>query len=361
MTRLPVPPGSPEVVGQLLTALAPASVVLDAQGRVVATSPAWEALAGALMGADVGVGVDYLAVCDRAADAGDPEAAQAAADLRRLLRGEAGLATVVYPCPMPDGLHWFRMIGLRLAVEPVEALVCHADLGHQPDGHVTSVTNTMMQMAVHELANPLTVVHGMLDRLAGDEHALSEEERAVLVGAARRQTHRMIDTLEELRDLMVEGHASPTPSRLRVGDAVAEARTALGDALDLRVTGDADAEVWADASHVVRVLANLFENARKYGQQPVTVEVVRLGGRLRLAVQDEGPGVHEDEAERLFLPHHRGAREAAMAPGAGLGLAMARDLLGRNGGTIRLDPGASGARFVLDLPAAGTEPPSGRT
>ena len=73
-----------------------------------------------------------------------------------------------------------------------------------------------------------------------------------------------------------------------------------------------------------------------------------------LTVADDGPGVPPDDRDRVFerftrLDDARSARDG----GAGLGLAIARDIAERHGGTLTLDDGSPGARFVLRLPAAG--------
>jgi two-component system, OmpR family, sensor histidine kinase KdpD len=78
----------------------------------------------------------------------------------------------------------------------------------------------------------------------------------------------------------------------------------------------------------------------------------RDGGRVAVEVADRGPGVPEDERERIFERFHRG-RKAGAAHGFGLGLAIGRELAERMGGTLVLaDSETGGARFRLTLPAS---------
>jgi len=104
-------------------------------------------------------------------------------------------------------------------------------------------------------------------------------------------------------------------------------------------------------------LANILDNAVKFSP---------AGGRVRIAasavedeaviaVSDAGPGVSPDEAERLFQPFYRGkASRSTGAPGVGLGLAIARVLVQRQGGRISLDaPDDQGATFKVHLPRVG--------
>jgi signal transduction histidine kinase len=117
----------------------------------------------------------------------------------------------------------------------------------------------------------------------------------------------------------------------------------------------APASCWAlaDPGAVARIVRILADNAHRHGNaaEPVRITAGRADDRVWLAVQDAGPGVPEAERELIFERFRRGASSAG-APGFGLGLAIGRELARGMAGDLRLDPSASGARFVLDLPAA---------
>ncbi|MFE5629372.1 sensor histidine kinase, partial [Streptomyces sp. NPDC056542] len=101
-----------------------------------------------------------------------------------------------------------------------------------------------------------------------------------------------------------------------------------------------------------RVLGNLLDNAVRHARAEVTVTVRREGGRAVLGVADDGPGVPEADRERIFerfvrLDDARTRDEG----GAGLGLAIARDVAVRHGGTLTVgEAPAGGALFELALP-----------
>ena len=119
------------------------------------------------------------------------------------------------------------------------------------------------------------------------------------------------------------------------------------------VVEDATAvEVTGDPLALRRLVANLLDNALKYGQR-ARVRVDRDGDCARLVIEDDGPGVPDDALERVFDPFERGdaARDPATG-GIGLGLALARGIAQAHGGDIRLERSSScGLRACVLLPA----------
>lgn len=104
-----------------------------------------------------------------------------------------------------------------------------------------------------------------------------------------------------------------------------------------------------------RAVRNLLENARRYSQGPVTIEVMREGagpqGEAVVRVRDRGPGVPPAQRERIFEPFYRLPGASERAGGVGLGLALVRSIAQRHGGTVVCEdnPGG-GACFTLRLP-----------
>ena len=105
-----------------------------------------------------------------------------------------------------------------------------------------------------------------------------------------------------------------------------------------------------------RLLRNLLENARRYaGGSLVEASVVPLNSnRARVLVVDRGPGVAEEERERIFEPFYRPAALQKSAEGSGLGLALVRQIARHHGGTVRCQPREGGGTcFEVQLPRAG--------
>ena len=103
-------------------------------------------------------------------------------------------------------------------------------------------------------------------------------------------------------------------------------------------------------------LANILDNAVKFSPPggQVRIAVTAVDHEAVIAVSDAGPGVSPEDAERLFQPFYRGkASRSTGVPGVGLGLAISRVLIQRQGGRISLDaPDRRGAKFSVHLPRA---------
>jgi two-component system, OmpR family, sensor kinase len=117
------------------------------------------------------------------------------------------------------------------------------------------------------------------------------------------------------------------------------------------------AVVLANRDHLVAILQNLIDNARKYAPgSPILITCEPAGPYLKLVIQDEGPGIAAAAAEDLFLP---GVRRGDDAQGYGMGLAISRRLAERMGGAIWYESHSGrGARFILKLPRADSLPTS---
>jgi len=102
---------------------------------------------------------------------------------------------------------------------------------------------------------------------------------------------------------------------------------------------------------LVEIIDPVLDNAFRHGAPPVSVSITRAEGRLRLAVQDKGPGLPSGSEERLFDRFYR-ADPARSGDGTGLGLSIARAIAEAHGGTIRATNAEGGGAIVtLELPA----------
>lgn len=219
--------------------------------------------------------------------------------------------------------------------------------------------------ASHELRTPLTVIRGQLEVLAAQPHPSGEEVRRVerLVQAEIARLGRLVDDLLTLTQ--AEGW-----DFLRVEEIDLQPfLTELWDGASLTAKRNFElgplphGALRADPDRLAQALRNLARNAVEHtaeGSGLVRLEVTeRVGGRLRFAVCDDGPGIPQGERERIFDRFHRSDRDRSRATGgAGLGLAIVRAIVEAHGGEVRAGdaPGGGGACVEVVLPGFTTAP-----
>ena len=210
-------------------------------------------------------------------------------------------------------------------------------------------------LAAHELRTPVTTIHGFVQTLNHVGERLSEAQKVELREALEGQTHRMAALVEQLLDLSrldadavdVRPQVVELESRLR--QVVAVAAPGRADQVEMNVPENACALV--DPQILDHVVTNLVTNAFRYGRAPIRVTATAEDGRLRVAVEDSGPGVAREIEETLFDRFTRAGVARDRVAGAGLGLAIARAYARAHSGDLRYERGdPTGARFVVDLP-----------
>jgi signal transduction histidine kinase len=204
----------------------------------------------------------------------------------------------------------------------------------------------------HELRTPLARV------IAETELALKRERTPEEYRAALEVVHRGADQLSRTIDALVAAagyESGGSRGTANAGDAAAGAASAcagLASArnVELRIPTDTPLRIGVDGDLAERILQPILENAYRYGAGHVTVSIARADSSIVYTIEDDGPGVAENELERIFEPGVRGSA-ANGGSGAGLGLALARRLARSVDGTISA-VAARGGRFVVRLPAA---------
>ena len=132
-------------------------------------------------------------------------------------------------------------------------------------------------------------------------------------------------------------------------EGLAEDAEAAGAKVSLHGTA---APVAARPQALRRCLANLVDNARRYGGGAVDVTLIDAAASVEVRIEDRGPGIPAAERERVFEPYVRlEASRARHTGGAGLGLAIARAIARAHGGDVRLEAReGGGTSAILTLP-----------
>jgi signal transduction histidine kinase len=214
--------------------------------------------------------------------------------------------------------------------------------------------------AAHELRSPLTSMRAQLE--VASEHP-DRADWGRLSKGVLADTLRLGRMVEDLLALARLDERPAVQSReLELGEVAREVagrlpRTGAEVALEL----DGGARVRGDRQALGRAVQNLLDNAVRHAASRVEVSVGAEGGLAVLAVADDGPGIPAADRERVFERFTRldDARSREHG-GAGLGLAIAREIVRAHGGELTAEDGAPGARLVMRLPAEAPGGP-GRT
>jgi Na+/proline symporter/nitrogen-specific signal transduction histidine kinase len=221
-----------------------------------------------------------------------------------------------------------------------------------------SQKDAFLSQVSHELRTPMTSVRSF-SRILLDEPDLPADRRRRFAGIIHSESLRLTRLLDEILDLsfLEKGEVRLAPRDVDAEEVLtAAAEIALAPrgarAPELRQGPRARAApLHVDPDRLSQVFINLLGNAVAHNDKAapwIRIESRFGDGRYEVVIEDNGPGIAEAQRERVFDKFVRGAS----GDGAGLGLAISREIVQRLGGTLDLLPqGAAGARFRVRLPA----------
>jgi NtrC-family two-component system sensor histidine kinase KinB len=227
---------------------------------------------------------------------------------------------------------------------------------------VTELEVEPVSVVSHELKTPLTSVRMALHMLFDERLGTLNPRQLELLVAARDDSERLNQIIENLLNIskieagkagLVRKPCSPHTLVTRATDAFATAYRNSGVQLISRIADDVP-DVLADAAKIAHVFSNLLSNALKFSVSgsSVSLSVEVDGESVRFAVQDQGPGIPVEQLAHVFDKFFRGD-STGRTEGAGLGLAIAKEIVEAHGGRIWVDskPG-QGSVFSFTLRAA---------
>ncbi len=213
----------------------------------------------------------------------------------------------------------------------------------------------------HELRSPLTSIRGSLGLVAGGICGAMPDQAKELITISQSETERMLRLINELLDIkkIEEGKfdlvlALVLPSQ--VISKTLEGLQGMAHMAEIKLVKQikADTPVSCDEDKIVQVLTNLISNAIKFSTPNTSVEVSVDAGlaEIRFSVRDHGPGIPEDQRDKLFQKFHQIEGTRSAHKGTGLGLAISKSITELHGGNIGFDsqPGI-GTTFWFCLPA----------
>jgi signal transduction histidine kinase len=211
-----------------------------------------------------------------------------------------------------------------------------ADASHELRSPLTRIRSELeVDLATPESSNPTTTHRSVLEEVAAMEHLVDD-----LLHLARRDAgqsevrHEPVD-LDDL--VLLEAERLRTRAALTVDTSAVSAAQVIGDRAQL-----------------ARAIRNLIDNASRHAASTVSLELVESGPSALLTITDDGPGIPEDQRQRVFERFARTDEGRSRGDGGtGLGLAIVRDIVERHGGTVSVGDGEGrGARLLVHLPVA---------
>jgi two-component system sensor histidine kinase KdpD len=218
---------------------------------------------------------------------------------------------------------------------------------------------SLLSSISHDLRTPLVAILGATTSLRDYWEKFDDKTRRDLfltIESEADRLNRFVQNLLDMTQLVAGGlklKRQQTDIQDLVGAALTKVKKQLGArALRLDIPDDLP-PVDGDLAILERVLVNVLDNACKYApiDQPITITARREAHYVRLTITDRGPGIPEEERERVFDMFYR-IKVGSTAAGAGLGLAICRGFIEAHDGRITAQPGTdgTGTQIVIRLP-----------
>ncbi len=224
-------------------------------------------------------------------------------------------------------------------------------------GETEQLRSALLASVSHDLRTPLTSMRGSIDSLLALGEAIPLEDRRELLEGTRDEAERLDRYIQNLLDMTRLGHGALKLARdwVAPGDIVGSAMNRLRAVLaPLQVSTDVPAQLpllYVHAALIEQALVNVLENAARFSPAHgrLQLSVGASESELWFAVSDEGPGIPQDEREKIFDMFYTAARGDRGGQGTGLGLAICQGMVGAHGGHISVAEGIEGRGTCITL------------
>lgn len=249
----------------------------------------------------------------------------------------------------------------------IEATAAELALANQRLREIDTQKDEFLSQVSHEVRTPMTSIRSFSEILLNDD-ALDEAQKQRFIRIIQNESQRLTRLLDGILDFNQGGRADQnwenTPFNPEAAlDQAMESCEALASSAGVRLIQGArvhDAMISGNSDKLAQVFINLISNAIKFNSNAapeVTISSILRDGSYETRIADNGPGIPESEREHIFVKFARGA--GPHQSGAGLGLAISRQIVERLKGSLSLDTSESGgAEFIVRIPAIDGEPAS---
>ncbi len=251
--------------------------------------------------------------------------------------------------------HVGQLLENRRMSRRIATLEAQRELARMQDEFISTIS--------HELRTPLGFIKGYVTTLMREDAVWDSSARGEFLRIIDEEADRLRELIDNLLDSsrLETGTLGMTREPTRVGplirDTTYRTQSAYPD-MELRLEIPEDLPVLhVDSTRISQVLDNLLSNAHKYAPgTPVTLRVALEPNRLRIDVQDQGPGIPAEHLPHLFQRFYRVPDTQRSVRGTGLGLYICRKIVEAHGGEIGVDSQAgAGTRFHFTLPIEARE------
>jgi len=352
--------------------------VVDCVGRIISVNDGWLRFARQQRGRlrEVGCGVNYLEVCQRAMEVGNADAAAVYQGLISVLDGSLPEFVFEYRAPTPSEEFWFEMVAHPLYRQEGGATVTHLNITkrHRAEvqaqtllhelAHVSrvAVLGELTASVTHELSQPLLAIqtHAQAARRVIADKNTTQSDLQELVSDILADNSRAEKILQQARAFLKKDRVRPKP--LKLNSLIRAVMDLLHDEAQrkkVKVSLHLDSSqprVCGERIQLQQVVLNLMLNAieamgrSRRSDRRLTIETSAANnGEVTVLVSDTGPGIPADRLSRVFEPFF-----TTKSDGLGMGLAICRSIVEQHGGAISVANNAEkGVSFRVVLPALG--------
>ena len=221
-------------------------------------------------------------------------------------------------------------------------------------------------VASHDLQEPLRMVAAYTQLLSERYRGKLDENADKFIGYASEGALRMQVLIQDLLAFSRVGRANGTYSTIDCNAVLEEVRKTLGPAIQECSAAVEYAKlpsVWADRTQIAQLFQNLIGNAIKFrGEKApvISIEAEKTGQHWQFSVADNGIGIAPEFADNIFVVFQR-LHARTEYPGNGIGLAICKKIIERNGGNIWVESQAGcGATFKFTIPLRGADEKDGK-
>lgn len=254
-----------------------------------------------------------------------------------------------------EGRDLSQRIGLPPGKDEISQLAAAFDQMFERLERAFEAESRFTSDASHELRTPTAVI--LAQCREAEQHAKTLSDYAEAVEVIHRQADRMSGLIGQLLQMtrLEQGTVPLCLEEANLGDlaeVVCEEQRAVHPECTIETWLEPGVTAWFDVTLITRALQNLLENAYRYGGPRITVEVRCEREDVALSVFDDGPGIPEDQQQRIWKRFYRVETARSGGQGTGLGLPMVAQIASMHGGEASVEsrPGW-GTRFTLRFPA----------